>query len=142
MFGVLFVELEDFAGVAVEVVDELALVAFVDGPIDLVAGLELAAAEVSELMGDRESGAVGVPGEARQGEREIVFRVGDDVEVRRNIAGEPEDVFAVAGKGESGLEGHVAIEVEFDSLARLEALAVVVSKFTDHLQWAAAFVVS
>ena len=141
MFGVLFVELQDFAGVAVEEVQQLTLVAFVDGPIDLVAGAEGAAVAVGEFVGDGEGGSVGVPGEAGERETEIVFGMGDDVEIGGDVAREAKDRVAVAREGIAGLVGDEAIEVELNGLTGLLALAVVISKFPNDLQRAAAFVV-
>ena len=91
MNGVLLIEVENRAGVALEQVDQLALVPFVDGPEDLVTGAKRAAIKVSELRGNRERRAVGVPSEAREGKREISFRVRDDIAVRGDLTGEPKD---------------------------------------------------
>jgi hypothetical protein len=139
---VLFVELEDFSGVAEEGMDQLGLIAFVDGPIELIAGEEGAAVAVGEAVGDGEGGTVGVPGEAGEGEEDVVFRVVEDMGIGRNVRGEAEDGIAVAGEGEAGVEGKPAVEVEFDGLSGAEGLSVEVGKFPDYPEGAAAFIVS
>jgi hypothetical protein len=142
VLGVLLVELKDFAGVAEEAMDQLALVAFVDGPIDLVARKESAAAEVGELVGDRKGGAVGVPGQAGEGEEEVVFGMVEDIGIGGHVTGEAEDGIAVAGEREAALVGQARIEVELDGLAGLKGLAIVVGEFPGYPERAAAFIVS
>ena len=132
MNRVVFVEVEDGSGMALEQMDHLALVAFVDGPEDLVAGMKRAPIKVDELRRDRKRGTVGVPGEAGEGKREVTLRMRDDIAIGRDVAGEPKNRLAVGREGIAGLVRHVVIKVELNGLAGGEALPIVIVELTNH----------